>query len=93
MEEPGAHFSREGRLSCVSSRPWNSSAGLALGSGGGGGAPVVDAAEDGERSSPFDGDRIELSDDELRRTSPAAWVSGLVSRLDDAATRLVYGSR
>ncbi|SFR33670.1 hypothetical protein SAMN04487947_0041 [Halogeometricum rufum] len=55
---------------------------------------VVDAADDGsEGSNPFDGDRIELSDRELRTTSPAAWASRLVSRLDGAATRLVYGRR
>lgn len=55
---------------------------------------VVDAATTNEGSSarnPMDGDRIELSDDELRRTSPAAWLSGVVSRLDDAATAFIYG--
>ncbi|WP_394327777.1 hypothetical protein [Halogeometricum limi] len=55
---------------------------------------VVDTASEGsETANPFDGDRIELSDRELRATSPGAWLSGVVSRLDDAASRLVYGSR
>lgn len=55
---------------------------------------VVDAADAGtEGNDPFDGDRIELSDRELRTASPAAWLSGLVSRVDAAATRWVYGSR
>ncbi|RYJ14216.1 hypothetical protein ELS19_09745 [Halogeometricum borinquense] len=54
---------------------------------------VVDAADDGEGSNPFDGDRIELSDREVRAISPAAWVARLASRIDDAATRFVYGSR
>ena len=47
---------------------------------------------DGGRASAFD-DRIELSDRELRATSPAAWLSSAVSRLDAAASRFVYGSR
>jgi hypothetical protein len=43
--------------------------------------------------NPFAGDRIEVSDEQLRLTSPGAWLSGLVSRLDEAATRFVYGRR
>ena len=69
---------------------------------------VVDAVEDGYggsdgtdgtaksdsgRGSAFGDDRIELSDRELRAASPAAWLSGLVSRVDDAASRFVYGRR
>ncbi|EJN60011.1 hypothetical protein [Halogranum rubrum] len=41
--------------------------------------------------NPFGGDRIEVDDDELRATSPAAWLGGLTSRLDDVATRVIYG--
>lgn len=50
-------------------------------------------ADDGGRASAFGDDRIELSDRELRATSPAAWLSSAVSRLDDAASRFVYGPR
>jgi hypothetical protein len=53
---------------------------------------VVDATAD-EGPDPFDGSRIELDDDELRRTSPAAWFEGLSSRLDALAERVIYGSR
>lgn len=42
-------------------------------------------------SDPFDGDRIEVSDDEARLVSPGAWLSGVKRRLDDAASRFVYG--
>jgi hypothetical protein len=55
---------------------------------------VVDAASTNEESSarnPMDGDRIELSNDELRRASPGAWLSGVVSRLDDAAAAFIHG--
>ncbi|WP_254273684.1 hypothetical protein [Haloarcula marina] len=51
---------------------------------------VVDTA-DGEGSNPFDGDRIEVSDEAARAVSPGAWLSGLKTRLDDVATRLTYG--
>lgn len=53
---------------------------------------VVDATTN-ERPNPFDGDRIELDDNELRRTSPAAWFEGLTDRLDAVAERIIYGSR
>ncbi|WP_410766193.1 hypothetical protein [Haloferax sp. DFSO60] len=53
---------------------------------------VVDATAN-ERMDPFDGDRIELDDGELRRTSPAAWFEGLSARLDALAERVIYGSR
>ncbi|MDS0297160.1 hypothetical protein NDI76_00200 [Halogeometricum sp. S1BR25-6] len=49
--------------------------------------------DNGGRASAFGDDRIELSDRELRATSPAAWLSSAVSRLDSAASRFVYGSR
>ncbi|WP_425601382.1 hypothetical protein [Halobaculum magnesiiphilum] len=57
---------------------------------------VVDATEDGEGAAdrdPFGDDRIELDDAELRRTSPTAWLSGVVSALDDIGNRLTYGRR
>ncbi len=42
---------------------------------------------------PFGGSRIEVSDADLRRASPAAWLGGVVERIDEAATRLTYGRR
>lgn len=54
---------------------------------------VADAVGDGGGASAFGDDRIELSDRELRAASPAAWLSSVVSRLDDAASRFVYGPR
>ncbi|ELZ31110.1 hypothetical protein C474_09754 [Halogeometricum pallidum JCM 14848] len=59
----------------------------------GGGAETDGDDADERRASTFGDDRIELSDRELRATSPAAWLSSAVSRLDDAASRFVYGSR
>jgi hypothetical protein len=40
---------------------------------------------------PFGGDRIEVSEDELRKVSPAAWLGGVKRRIDEWATRLTYG--
>lgn len=57
---------------------------------------VVDATEDGEEGAdrdPFGEERIEIDDDELRRTSPGAWLKGVVSALDDVGSRLTYGRR
>jgi len=51
---------------------------------------VVDAT-DSDREGPFDGDRIEVEDESLRRVSPSAWLSGAVSRLDRAATEFIHG--
>lgn len=42
-------------------------------------------------SDPFDGPRIEVDETEARRISPAAWLEGVKSRLDDWATGLTYG--
>lgn len=50
---------------------------------------VVDAT--GTDADPFDGDRIELSDDQLRRVSPGAYLKGVKDRVDAVATRLVHG--
>jgi hypothetical protein len=58
---------------------------------------VTDAAandgsdEDREAADPFAGDRIELSETELRSVSPSAWLGGAKRRLDAVATRLTYG--
>jgi len=57
---------------------------------------VVDATEDGEGGAdrdPFGEERIEVDNDDLSRTSPGAWLGGLVSTLDDIGTRLTYGRR
>ncbi len=51
----------------------------------------ADAQSARERPSPFDGDRIEVDEAELRRLSPAAWIGRLTTRLDDLARRLTYG--
>lgn len=40
---------------------------------------------------PFDGDRIEVEDDELRKASPGVLLGRVKRRLDDWATRLTYG--
>lgn len=51
---------------------------------------------DGEETpgrDPFGNARIEVSDADLRRASPAAWLGGLIERLDEAATRLTYGRK
>jgi len=51
---------------------------------------VVDVSED-DRQNPFGDERIEVSDEEARAVSPAAWLAGVKRRLDDVATRLTYG--
>ena len=60
---------------------------------------VVDTAQadqdDPERTErdPFARGRIEIDDREARRVSPAAWLGGVKSRLDEFATRITYGQR
>ncbi|WP_236639558.1 hypothetical protein [Salinigranum halophilum] len=51
--------------------------------------------EDGETAErdPFASGRIEVSDAEARRVSPAAWLEGIKRRLDAFATGLTYGRR
>lgn len=49
--------------------------------------------EESNARNPTDGGRIELPESEVRAASPAAWFSGVVSRLDDFATAFVYGRR
>ena len=40
---------------------------------------------------PYEGGRIEVDEREVRAVSPAAWLSGITSWLDSAATRFVHG--
>ena len=52
------------------------------------------ATEDGESSGrdPFDGPRIEVPEDEMRRVAkPQIWLGRVKRRLDEVATRLTYG--
>lgn len=42
-------------------------------------------------ADPYEGDRIEVAEDEARTVSPAAWLSGVKSRLDAWATKVAYG--
>ena len=47
----------------------------------------------GEGPGPFDGERIEVSEETMRRVMfPAVWLGRVKTRLDEAVTRLVYGS-
>ena len=55
---------------------------------------VIDAVEDDERGgrNPYDGDRIELEDAELRRSAfVGVWLGRLKRRLDETAFSIVYG--
>lgn len=57
---------------------------------------VVDVKDEDERegTNPFDGDRIELEDRELRRAVPHQLAAGRVKRtLNAVAERIVYGAR
>jgi hypothetical protein len=47
---------------------------------------TMEAADD-----PFAGDRIEVSDRAARRVSPSAWLSGVTTRLNHLASRIVHG--
>lgn len=44
-----------------------------------------------EGPDPYDGERIELADAELRRLSPSVWLAGVRRRLDALVTRVTYG--
>ena len=46
--------------------------------------------EDREAADPFADARIELSEEELRSVSPAAWLGRVKRRIDAVATRLTY---
>lgn len=50
---------------------------------------VVETTDDGD-SDPFGDDRIEVAEDDVRRISPGAWVSGVSDRIDGLAMRLTY---
>jgi hypothetical protein len=54
---------------------------------------VADSAGDGEGpQDPFDGGRIEVSEDEMRKAAAPAVVAGRVKRkLNEVATKLTYG--
>lgn len=53
--------------------------------------------EDGDERSPktdrdpYGERRIEVDADDLRTVSPAAWVSRVSSRIDDAVSRFTWG--
>ncbi len=52
---------------------------------------VSAAGDEAASRDPFGDERIEVSEDQLRKVSPAAWLGGLKRRVDDLATRLTYG--
>jgi hypothetical protein len=55
-------------------------------------ATAVDAEEEGRPRRDLFGDaRIEVDEDSVRKVSPAAWLGGVVSKIDQVATRLTYG--
>jgi len=45
---------------------------------------------DGDRD-PFEGDRIEVEERDLRLVSPGVWLGGVKRRLDDWVAGIVYG--
>jgi hypothetical protein len=47
---------------------------------------LMEDAED-----PFEGERIEVDEREMRLLSPAAWLAGVKRRADEWMTRLTYG--
>jgi hypothetical protein len=58
---------------------------------------VVDVAEEGDETDggesrdPYGEERIEVTESELRKVSPGAWLGKVKRRLDEVATRLTYG--
>ena len=52
---------------------------------------VVDAAVEEADHDPFADERIEVDESAFRRVSPAAWLSGVGRRLNDAVRRFTYG--
>lgn len=48
--------------------------------------------DDDERAdrNPYEQDRIEVDESELKRLSPDGWIDGLSSRLNDAAQRVTW---
>ncbi|SDJ43891.1 hypothetical protein [Natronorubrum texcoconense] len=49
------------------------------------------SAEERADRDPYGEHRIEVDEDQLRTFSPGAWLSGVSSRLDDAAQRVIWG--
>lgn len=54
-------------------------------------ATTGDGVDGGRPSDPFEGERIEISEAELRKVSPGAWLGRVKHRLDELATKLTYG--
>jgi hypothetical protein len=52
---------------------------------------VVDATE--TNKNPFHEERIEIAEHKLRWVSPSAWLTGIRTRLDDWAWRLMSDNR
>jgi len=53
---------------------------------------IAEDREDGEGYDPYAGERIELPESNVRAVAkPAVWLGRAKRRLDEAATRLVYG--
>lgn len=51
-----------------------------------------DEAAEGAGRNPFDGARIEVPEDQLRKVAfPAVWLGRVKHRLDEIATQLTYG--
>ncbi|WP_435068009.1 hypothetical protein [Haloplanus sp. C73] len=48
------------------------------------------ATDDDAASDPYDEDRIEVDERQLRAVSPAAWLGRLTRRLDEYVVRLTY---
>ncbi|XVH32847.1 hypothetical protein ACNS7O_06585 [Haloferacaceae archaeon DSL9] len=49
----------------------------------------TDTEQDGR--DPFHGSRIEVREADLRRASPGAYLERVTDRLNDAASRFIYG--
>lgn len=54
---------------------------------------VVDLTEGGEDGrNPFDGERIEVAEAQLRKAAfPAVWLGRVKDRLNEVATKVTYG--
>ena len=49
------------------------------------------ASEERAKRDPFGGERIEVTESEIRRISPAGYLSDLKDRLNTLGRRLTYG--
>lgn len=53
---------------------------------------AIDAVGDGHGRNPWDGPRIEVSEDEMRIVgAPGLYIERAKTRLDEWATKLIYG--